>query len=92
MGVVNIIAKIVTLKPVETLISKLLGKVLRQGDGGTKAALGISVGAVVTVIITVAKMVDPGLGDLLGQNTEYITGFVTLVQAIYMYYRREEVL
>lgn len=92
MGIVNIIAKIVTLKPVEVVISKLLGKVFKQGDGGTKVSIGLSVTTAIIALISVAQAVDPGLGAILADNKVVLLGFVGLVQTIFMYYRKEEVL
>jgi hypothetical protein len=92
MGVFSIIGKVLALKPVEVIISKLLGKVLGQGDGGSKMAVGLSVAAVLAVIITIAKLIDPGLGAILEGHEVGILGGVAAIQAIYMYYRKEEVL
>ncbi len=92
MGIVNIITKIVTLKPVEVVISKLLGKVFKQGDGGTKVALGLSVTTIVALIIAAANFFDAGLGEILAGNEVALLGFLGMVQSVYMYYRKEEVL
>lgn len=51
-----------------------------------KATIGI--GALVALVITVVKWVDPGLGDLLAGSEVHIVGFVTLVQAVIGYYTK----
>jgi hypothetical protein len=92
MGILTVIGKIVALKPVELAISKLLGKVFGQGSGSSKVSLGLSFAAVLAAIIAIAKLVDPGLGDILSGNEGTLIAFVGVVQAVVMYYRKEDVL
>lgn len=92
MGVLKIIGKILTLKPVEAVISKLLGKIFRQGDGGSKPSIGLSVAAVLAGLITLVQMVDPGLAEILNGHEVTLIGFVAFVQTIFMYYRKEDVI
>lgn len=90
MGVASIIFKVVTLKPVETLISVGLGKLLRRGKGGSKVSMGAAVSAVVAGLIVAVKVTDPGLGELLAGHEAALIGAVGLAQAVIMYYRKEE--
>ena len=92
MGWISIVKSIVTWKPFEKLISKLLGKIFRKGDGGTKVSAGLSVAAIIALAIAAVKQFFPEFGELLAGHEVTLIGIVFLVQAIRMYFRREEVL
>lgn len=92
MGILKIIGKVLTLKPVEVVISKLLGKIFGQGDGGSKPSIGLSVAAVIAGLIALAQTADSGLAEILKGHEVVLIGFVGLVQTIFMYYRKEDVI
>jgi hypothetical protein len=92
MGWLSIVKTIVTYKPFEKLISKLLGKIFRRGDGGTKVSAGLSVAAIVALALAAVKQFYPEFGEMLAGHEVTLVGIVALIQAIRMYFRREEVL
>jgi uncharacterized membrane protein len=92
MGWISIVKTIATSKPFEKIISKLLGKIFRGGDGGTKVSSGLSVAAIVALVLTVVQRFYPEFGEMLAGHEVTLIGIVALAQAIRMYFRREEVL
>ncbi len=76
----------------EKLVSVVLGKVFGQGRGGSKVSIGLSVAWIIAALIGITGYIDPGLSSILAGHEATMLAFVGLVQAIFMYYRKETVL
>lgn len=88
----QLVVKILGMKPVQDLLVKLTDRLFGTPHKlSPKAAAGFNAALLVSVLITVAKFFDPGLGELLQGSEAAIVAIVALVSAIVAYYTKDEV-
>lgn len=95
-AVLKIVANPAVQKLVGGLIDKLFNGKGKNDPVDPKVSAPVATGAIVTVILTVLAVVDPGLGDVLkgvgieavvAQVAAAVAGVMTVVTAVVGYYQ-----